>query len=135
MRSDILQDSLVGGGCAAAIVLRLQAIDRDHQVKIPDIGPLSRDRPYRARNELDFDAHLVNLWQCYGKLAVANERLTPDNRDVNRPIAPDEPEKPFDKLLPLVVGERSQRPELPKMAVLVGVAARASERTLPCYFD
>jgi hypothetical protein len=44
-------------------MFRLKAINRDYQVKIPDIGPTTRDGPYRAGDQLDLDTHSVEQGQ------------------------------------------------------------------------
>jgi hypothetical protein len=95
-------------------------------MEVPDAGPLARDRPYRAGDELDLDAHSIELRQYYAELPIANERFTPYYRDMNRFIKPDEFENPIHKRLALVIGQRSQRTEFPKVSLLVSVATWAA---------
>src|SRR5262249_36822442 len=54
--SDVLQDPIVGRWRPSHIVLRLEPIDRDDNLQAPQAGPLDRNRPHRARDELRMDA-------------------------------------------------------------------------------
>ena len=77
-----LQDAVVRGGGAARVVLRLQAVDGDHQVQAVERGPLRRDGPYGAGDELDLDPHAVEFWQQLVQLAVAHQGLAADDRNM-----------------------------------------------------
>src|SRR5262249_42523055 len=64
------------------------------------------------------------------ELAIADERLAPDQRDVQRAMAIDEGENAVDELLPLVVAHFAQRELAAEMRVAVRIAAGTLQRTL-----
>ena len=64
------------------------------------------------------------------QLAVADERLAADDRDVQRAVLVDELEHAVDERLALEVAHLAQRQVAAEMIVAVRVAARAVQRTL-----
>src|SRR5262249_40827823 len=73
---NVFQDSLIGCRRSPDIVIGLQTIDRDNQVKTLNAGPGRRNLADRARHELDFDAEAAQLRQKDVKLAKAHQRLS-----------------------------------------------------------
>ena len=62
------------------------------------------------------------------QLAIADERLAADDRDVQRAMAIDERHDAVDELLALEVADLAQREVAAEMIVAVGVAAGTAER-------
>jgi len=79
MSLDIAQDALVGSWFAADVMLRLQAIDRNYELKVRQRGPRQWDWTEGAGHNLDVSA-LNQLRQQDIKLAVSNERVAPHDR-------------------------------------------------------
>jgi len=63
VRSDMLQDAIVGCRGAPPVVFPGQAVNRDDQVQGPDEIPFLRDRTNGAGDELHLHAHLAQDWQ------------------------------------------------------------------------
>src|SRR5207245_1135847 len=80
------QDAIISGGRAPAVVIGLQTINRDHQVKAFDLRPSGWDLPEGARHELHFDAHLAQARQQNIHLPEAHQWIAADNPNVHRSI-------------------------------------------------
>src|SRR5262249_10539680 len=80
---DVPKNPAVRGGRSARIVFRLEAVDRhdDHQLGQP--APFARDLADRARHELDVNVPAGERRQDLVQLAVADQRLAADDRDVH----------------------------------------------------
>ena len=89
---DVLKDAFIGGRFAALVVLRLQAVDGDDHVELPPPGPLGRDDTERAGDHLGMDAAAVELRQDLLKLAVANQGVAADQRNMERTVPVDKGE-------------------------------------------
>jgi hypothetical protein len=76
----VLQDAVVRCRRPAGVVLRLQAVDRHDHVHARDRRPLSGNLADGARDQLDVDAALREQREQLVQLAVADERLAPDDR-------------------------------------------------------
>ena len=123
-------------GVAADVVLWLQAVNRDDDVTDADqLGPLLRDLPHGARDELHVDAALRQQRQQRVQLAVADERLAADDRHVKRPVPIDQVDHAVDQLLTLEVAHLAQREVAAEMIVAIGVAAGAVQRAFARDFD
>ena len=128
MPRDVLENSFVGCGRAAEVVLGLKAVNRDHQVQVPKLAPSERNRPHRARHKLYFDPHLGESWQQDFKLSVAHQRLAAHNRYVQRPVAADQGQDAFDEGVTFVVSKLAQRARVTQVAGFVGIAAWTPQR-------
>ena len=132
---DVLEDALVGGGFAPLVVLGLQAVDRDDELKPAEARPLDGNRPHGARDELRVDAHLGHARKNFVELAKANERLAADDRDVQRLVFVEERKHRVDQLLAFEVLQLAQLDLSAQMVVAVCIAAGARQRTLPRNFN
>src|SRR5205823_12107660 len=129
---DVLEDAVVSRGRPPLVVLGLQAVDRDDDREAEEAVPVLRNLADGARHELGVDAALRKLRQDHVELAVADERLAADDRDVERPLTVDQREELVNELLPLEVAHLTQRHAAAEMIVAVGVAARTPQRALAC---
>src|SRR5438270_893317 len=82
--------AIVGRGCAADVVLGLQSVDRDDDRELRQSAPGNRDLANRARHELHPDAALREHRQNRVELAVPDERLAADDRQMQRAKTIDE---------------------------------------------
>jgi hypothetical protein len=123
-------DPFVGGRRAAAVVLGLEAVDRDDPVQGFESGPRRRQRAHGACDELNFDAHALEPGQDLIELAIANERLASHDRDVHRPQPAHEIKHSFDELRAPVIAQLPERDSSAEVVRLVCVAARTTKRTL-----
>src|SRR5262245_57133812 len=96
----------------------------------PDLRPFGRDGPNGAGDELDLDAHLIQLRQQNVQFAEPHKRLAANYREVERAATANQCQQPVDQLLAFVIGQRAQRPELPEVFWLVSVTPRAAQRAL-----
>ena len=126
---DVLDDAIVGGGRTPRVVFGLQSVDRHDDLELGQPRPFPWDRPDCARDELGVDLPFRQLRQNLVKLAIADERLSADNRHVERSMAIDKCHEARDQLVALVVGEAAQRHATAKVIVAVGVASGTSQRT------
>src|SRR5262245_17238033 len=104
---DVLQDALVGGGCPALVVIGLQAVDGDSNADVAERVPLRWYRNDPARDHQRLDAHAAQFRQDPTELPVANERLSADDGEVNRPMQTHKLENAVDQRVATEV------PELP----------------------
>jgi hypothetical protein len=135
MSFDVLQDPVVGGRCPSDVVLGLKTIDRHHDLKAPQSDPLRWNRTDGAGDELRVDAAVGEHRQNLSKLAIPHERLTADNRHVERAMAVNERHEARHQLVAFVVRQAAQRDVAAKMIVTIRVAARTTKRTFSCDFD
>ena len=132
---NVLQDAIVGGRRPPHVVLRLQAVDGDADLKVLDAGPGFGNRAHRAGDELAVDAHVGQPRQQHVQLAEADQGLAADDRQVDGPVLGDNLEHAVDEGLALEIGKRPQRLPAAQVLVAVGVAPRTAERTLTSNFD
>jgi hypothetical protein len=98
---DVLQDAIVGGRRAADVVFGLETIDRHDDLETLQRSPFDRHRAHGARHDLCVDPPRRHPWQDFTELAIADEWLAADDRDVNRAVFIDEGEEAPDELLTL----------------------------------
>ena len=70
-----------------------------------NVAPLQRDLAHGARDELHVNPAFRQQRQQRVQLAVADERLAADDRQMKRPVAIDEREDAVDQLLALEVAD------------------------------
>ena len=127
---DVLEDAIVGGRRPPRVVFGLEAVDGDDDLQAWNVAPLERYLAHGARDDLHVNPAFRQQRQQRVQLAVADERLAADNRQMKRPVPIDEREDAVDELLALEVADLPQR-QLPAEVVLaVGIAARTLQRTL-----
>jgi len=80
--SDVFQNAVVGCGRAPRVMLGLQAVNGDDQMKVGDAAPLERNGANSAGNELDFDIHGGQLGKEGAQFAIANQRLAADDGEM-----------------------------------------------------
>ena len=98
---DVLEDAIVGRRRAPHVVLRLQAVDRHHQLQTAQRRPFSRDRAHGARHELCVNAAPGKLGQDPAELAIAHQRLAADDRHVQGLVTIDQRHETADELVAL----------------------------------
>ena len=130
MALDVPQDAFICRGRAPYVMIRLQAVNRDDHVQSLDLRPLRRDGANGAGDELDFDAHLIQLRQQDIQFAEPHQRLAANDREVERAVTANQRQHSVNQLLAFVIGKRAQRPALPEMFGLVSVTSRAAQRAL-----
>src|SRR5262245_42243143 len=111
-------------------MVRLQAINRDDQVKSLDLRPLGWDGANCAGYKLDFDPHLTQSRQQNVQLSEPYQRLAAHDRKVERAMAPHQRQHAVNQFLSLIIGHRAQGPQLSEMFGLVSVTPRAAQRAL-----
>ncbi len=81
---DVAQDLVVRGRFAALVMLWLQAVNGDRYPQVRDRSPRPRDGPERASHHLDMDAARGQLRQQHLQFTIANQRISPHNREMQR---------------------------------------------------
>src|SRR5207247_8174892 len=81
---DVLEYAVVGGRRPARVVFRLEPVDRDDDRQAADTAPVAWNFAHRARHELRMDAARAQERQQRVELAVAHERFTADDRNMQR---------------------------------------------------
>ena len=76
---DVFENAIVGRGCAADVMLRLQAVDRHDNREAAEFVPVFRDLPHRTGHELGVDAARGQSRQQHVQLAKSHQRLAPDD--------------------------------------------------------
>jgi hypothetical protein len=100
-----------------------------------ETSPTGRYGPECAGHNLDVYSSREKQRNHRFDFAVSNERITAYQRQVEWFKAIDNVEHTIDERLPLAIVEAPQRNSTTQVAVLIGITARASERTLFRYFD
>jgi hypothetical protein len=85
-------------------VFRLQAVDGDNDIEPREVGPVLRDDAEGAGDDLDVDAAPVQLGEKKFQLAIANERVSADERKVERTISVDDFEDALNQSVSLEIG-------------------------------
>jgi hypothetical protein len=116
-------------------VFRLKPIYGDGKEQVIYPTPGLRDLSDGAGHKLDGYSHLAQSRQQDVQLAKAHEWFAADNGDVQRAVASSKGYDAIDQLVTLIIGERSQRPELMEVLGLESVAARTAQRALACDLD
>ena len=130
MPFDVLEDALVGRGCAANIVFGLEAIDRHDELQPVQPLPLAWNGSNGAGHELRVDASFGHPRQNLVEFLVSDQRLASHDRDMQRPEAIDERHESRDQLIAFVIGQPSERDFATEVLIAVGVATRTSQRAL-----
>ena len=81
------------------------------------------------------NAHPGQLRQHHIELAKAHERLSTNQRQLNRPISPREIQQPVHERLPFEVRQFAQQLAAAEVGLAICIAAGAAQRTLPRDFD
>jgi hypothetical protein len=81
---DVFQNAIVGCRCPADIVFRLQSIDGDDYVQSRQTCPGRTHRSEGAGNDLHMDSTSHEEGNQQLKLAVPDQRVTPDDGQVQR---------------------------------------------------
>jgi len=84
---------------------------------------------------LHIESTLRKLGQQHVELAITHQRLTADERHVQRLEPIDDVDNAVDQRLALSIRERPQRLAAAEMVVAVRVASRTTERAFPRDFD
>src|SRR5690348_355529 len=130
MTRNMLKDALVSGRRTPLVMLRRQAVNRDHQVEVPDGAPFRGDAADGASDKLDLDTHARELGKQDSQFVVANQGLPADNREMNRFETTSQRQHARDQGIPAIVIELAQRAAGTQMARFVRVAARTAQGAL-----
>src|SRR6516165_8432606 len=79
---DILQDAVIGCRLAPQIMLGLQTIDRNYDVKPGQCIPVNGNLTKCTGHELHVDSTALQLGQQFFKLAKSHQRITAHQRNV-----------------------------------------------------
>ena len=132
---DVLEDAGVGRRLAPFVVLWLEPVDRHDELQPMQALPLDRDRAHGARDDLRIDAALSEHGQQLRQLAIAHERFTADNRQMERLMPIDERDHAVDECLALQIANIAQRDAAAEMLIAIGVTTGAAKRALTRDFD
>lgn len=132
---NVLENPIVGGRCSPHIVLGLEPVDRDDQLQARQRAPLDGKRSHCAGDDLRIDAFFGEPREDLIQLTETDERLSADDRHVQRIVFVDELEKPFDEFLSLVIADLAQRHLSAEVLITVGVTAGAAQRALSRDFN
>ena len=125
---DALQNALVGCRLAALIMLRLQAIDRNHHVQQFVCAPGRRHSAKRARHDLRVDAALLHLRQNLLQFAVADQGVASDERNMQRLVLIDHCQHIAHQRVALEVRKLAQFSARAQVRRVEGIAAGAAQR-------
>ncbi len=90
------ENAIVRGWSPSRVVLRRQAINRDHNLQATEIAPREWDGANRARHQLCMNVAGRQFGQDRVELTVSNERLSAHYRHVKRFVLIDELHEPLD---------------------------------------
>src|SRR5215472_606467 len=124
----------VSCGFTARIVLRLQAINGDHNVKPLKPGPFLRYGTKSTGDDLDVNASGIELREQLRDLAVADQRVAADDREVQRTVFIHQGEQALHQFLASLVMKLPQV-HTAYMSFFVGVTSGTAQRTLPRDFN
>src|ERR1700722_6143899 len=125
--ADVLEDALVGGWLAAFVVLRLQAVDRYHDIQLLEPAPVGWNNSEGAGHDLRMYSAAFQLRQEQFKLTISNQRIPAYKRDMKRLAFIDERKHSVDQFIALEVGKLTQLNSTSKMCRVERIAARTSE--------
>jgi hypothetical protein len=134
MAGNIFDDTVVGGGTAAQIVLRLKPVNGNGNMETRDGSPGSRNLTESTGNDLDVNAALGKPGQKDIQLAIADQRITADNGEMQRAIFVHQSENIGYEGIAFVVRELPERKTFTRMTKLIGIAAGTTEWTFPGNF-
>jgi hypothetical protein len=126
---DVFQYPFISRWRAALVMFRGEAVDRHDQVQIANQAPLRGNWPHRAGDKLHLDSHPVEPGKQITEFAIAHQRLTSDNRKMNRPHALYELEDRVDEFLAAIIGQVAEYSQGAKMVRSVRVAPGTAKRT------
>lgn len=128
MSGNVFENAIVSCGRTPRVVLGLQAIYGDDQMKIADGAPFERNGANSAGDELDFDIHGCQLGEDDVQFAIANQRLPTDDGQMQGFDAANERENGVDQGVATIVTELAQRANRSQVVRLVSVTAGTAER-------
>ena len=103
--TDALENPFVSGGFAPRVMLRLQAIYRNHNIQLAHAHPGAWNYSECARDHLGMHTAAFDLWQQHVDLAVPHHGISADQRDMKRLVLVDQREHSGDEFFSLEVGE------------------------------
>jgi hypothetical protein len=105
LAGDAFENTIVGRGLAPNIVLGLQTVDGDYDIDVLQRSPGWRDLTECAGDNLYVNTTLNKLRHEYFQLAVSYERITSDDRQLERPHAIDHLQHTVNKSFAFEVGQ------------------------------
>ena len=132
---DVLNDPIVGRGCAPGIVLRLQSVDRDHHVQFRHADEGRRQDTKRARHHLNVNPTINQLRHHRFEFAVAHQRIAAHQRKVQWLQAVGDSQHPFHQCVPLSVRQFAQRGAAAQMARLIRITTWTTQRAFASDFN
>jgi len=112
---------------AAFVVLRLQAVDRYHDIQLLEPAPVGWNNSEGAGHDLRMYSAAFQLRQEQFKLTISNQRIPAYKRDMKRLAFIDERKHSVDQFIALEVGKLTQLNSTSKMCRVERIAARTSE--------
>src|SRR5580658_1106770 len=116
------------------MVLR-QAVDGDSYGDPGQRGPLLRNRNHGAGDNHGVAAPRAQNGQHAAQLAMADQRLTTHQGNLNRVVALDQAQDSVDQIVTAKIAHVGKTRSVTEMRVTIRVATRATERTFPRDLD
>lgn len=135
LSSDIFQNAIVGGGSAASVVFRLQAVNGNDDVEARQGGPSGVQGAKSAGDDLHVDSTCEQLRNERFEFAITNQRIAADQRQMQGLEAINNFEDAVDEGLAVTIVQVAQRLSAAQMRSVVSVATRTSQRAFPRDFD
>lgn len=128
MSGDVLENAIVSCGSTPRVVLGLQAVYGNDQVKRGDAAPFERNGSNRAGDDLDFDLHGGQLGKEGAQFAVANQRFAADDGKMQGFEAANEREDRGNQCVATEVTELAERASGGQVVRFVSVTAGTAQR-------
>jgi hypothetical protein len=104
---DILKNSFVSGRFPAGIVIGLQAVNRNDEVKSPDLVPFCWYRSYRACYKLNVNSHFAKAWKQDAQLAKPDKWLASYDGKMEGAVLAHKAQETINQFLAFEIGEGS----------------------------
>ena len=128
--NDVLENAVIGCRRPAFIMLRLQTINRYHDIELFVLAPGCRNHTKGTRHDLSVDAARLDLRDKLLEFTVSNEGIAANEGDVQRLLFVEQGQDAVDQLLSAKVGEFGQQSVVAEVSWVEGVAAGATQRAL-----
>lgn len=131
MSADVGEDSIVGGGSAANVVLGRKAVDAYGNGEASIRGPAFWQGTESAGDNLHMKVALEKPGEQGFELAIAHERISADEREMKRLILVDDAEDAFDKFSATIVRKIAEScGRISKVPIEIGIASGTTKWTL-----
>jgi len=131
----IFQDPIVSGGGATSVVFGLQSVNGNNDVEARHVSPSGAQGAEGAGDDLHVDSTSEQLGNERLKLAIANQRIAADERQMQRLETINDFEDAVNESLAAAIVQLAQRLSAAQMRRVVSVTAWTSQRTFPRDFE